>query len=511
VSKKLSRREMLLLLGTGAAGALLARCGKAPTPETIIQTVEVEKVVERTVEVETVVEKLVEVETVVEKLVEAEGIIPWKYPGLDNPFGGEKVTLSFWDWHRPRIDMLERWFKKYTEAHPNVTFEITLVPGEDIATKLMAAIPAGAAPDFHYYHNDWGPETWVWGGLLSPFPNDMFPTGPMTESFSALGTWLGPQGQIYWIPTGYMSAALYYNKDIFAEEGLTEDDLPTTWDELIELGKRLTTYDAAGRVERSGFNTNDYEENYQYLYHQQGYFRWNEGYERACYHNEPTIKALQWIRDVNHEHKLCDDDFLNWFDAFGSGKAAMVLAWTWYTNWLNVNIPEANFGVSRIPTWDGSFEPTIGWGSCDPQSPVVPSTTANDRKATCFDVIGSLYSDPEFLIDNALTLSSPPGTLQIADNPLVQRDPTIQAVAEQSGWILTGLAGPPLAYEAHTRMTDAIFKVGDPIEDALQTLQMEIDQMTDEYIEESGDEVRERWNEHKYAHADMMKYPEVMS
>jgi len=93
----------------------------------------------------------------------------------------------------------------------------------------------------------------------------------------------------------------------------------------------------------------------------------------------------------------------------------------------------------------------------------------------------------------------------------VQRDPTIQAVAEQSGWILTGLAGPPLAYEAHTRMTDAIFKVGDPIEDALQTLQMEIDQMTDEYIEESGDEVRERWNEHKYAHADMMKYPEVMS
>ncbi len=54
MAKKLSRREMLRLIGIAGAGTFLAAC----TPETIIQTVE------KTVEVE--VEKTVEVEKIVE-------------------------------------------------------------------------------------------------------------------------------------------------------------------------------------------------------------------------------------------------------------------------------------------------------------------------------------------------------------------------------------------------------------------------------------------------------------
>ncbi len=67
MARKLSRREMLRLLGLAGAG-VLAGCA---TPETIVETVEVEKTVE--VEVEKVVEKTVEVEKVVTAVPGPEG------------------------------------------------------------------------------------------------------------------------------------------------------------------------------------------------------------------------------------------------------------------------------------------------------------------------------------------------------------------------------------------------------------------------------------------------------
>ena len=510
--KKLTRRDFLRFSAVAAGAGLIAACQPQPTPATpVVKEVEVTRVVPQEVTKEVVVKETQVVQQTVQVTQAAEYSLPWKYQSPGNPFGGKPIKLSFWDWHPPRVAMLTRWFAKYTEKNPNVTFEITTVPGDQIATKLLAAIPASQAPDFHYYHGDWGAETWIWGGLLTPFPDDTFPGKAMRDTFSAVDTMAGPGGKIYWIPTGYMSAAVYYNKDIFAKAGVTEDQLPKTWDQLVELAKRVTTYDSAKRVSIAGLDLNAYEGNYQYLAYQKGYWLWDKQYSRPVYNQQPIIDALQWIRDLNHKHNVCEDDFLSWIVAFSSGKAAMVLGWTWFTNWMKTNHPDINFGVSRIPTWTGDFTPTIGWGSCDPQSPVVPATTKEDRKAVCFDVIGTLYSNPEFLIDNALTLSSPPGALQLANHPLVQSDMTIQAVAAQSGWIITGGAGAPTGGDLVTKMLDAVFKVGTPINEAVATLQKDVEKLTQDYVKEKGADIITHWNEHKYIHADLMKEPVPLS
>ncbi len=66
MARKLSRREFLMATGVSALGGLLAACA----PETVIQTVEVEK------EVEKIVETTVEVEKEVEKIVEVTAAAP---------------------------------------------------------------------------------------------------------------------------------------------------------------------------------------------------------------------------------------------------------------------------------------------------------------------------------------------------------------------------------------------------------------------------------------------------
>lgn len=77
MARKLSRREFLMASGISALGGLLAACA----PETVIQTVEVEK------EVEKIVETTVEVEKEVEKVVEVTAAAP------TGPTNSRGVTL----------------------------------------------------------------------------------------------------------------------------------------------------------------------------------------------------------------------------------------------------------------------------------------------------------------------------------------------------------------------------------------------------------------------------------
>ena len=48
-------------------------------------------------------------------------------------------------------------------------------------------------------------------------------------------------GKIYGIPMELEPMAFYYSVKAFEDAGLNENDVPKTWDELLELGKKLTT------------------------------------------------------------------------------------------------------------------------------------------------------------------------------------------------------------------------------------------------------------------------------
>lgn len=47
-------------------------------------------------------------------------------------------------------------------------------------------------------------------------------------------------GESYVIPFNVSTPVMYYNKDLFAEAGLDPDQPPKTWDELLEMGQKLT-------------------------------------------------------------------------------------------------------------------------------------------------------------------------------------------------------------------------------------------------------------------------------
>jgi multiple sugar transport system substrate-binding protein len=127
-----------------AAGATLAAC----TPETIIQTVEVEKIVEKTVEVEKVVEKTVEVEKVVEK--EVEKLITAIPEAAKIEVKGTFWVLqkqdffpSFNDWFRQEMTS---WAKENDWAL-DISYMAGYTGGTPELEKLMASVAAGTPAD----------------------------------------------------------------------------------------------------------------------------------------------------------------------------------------------------------------------------------------------------------------------------------------------------------------------------------------------------------------------------
>ena len=61
-------------------------------------------------------------------------------------------------------------------------------------------------------------------------------------------------GNIYGVICEASAPVLFYNKAHFLEAGLDPDAPPKTWDELIEMGKKLVKYDENGRMIRKAFD-----------------------------------------------------------------------------------------------------------------------------------------------------------------------------------------------------------------------------------------------------------------
>lgn len=62
------------------------------------------------------------------------------------------------------------------------------------------------------------------------------------------------EGRLLSMPFNTSTILLYCNLDAFAEAGLTEADLPRTWDDVYEVGKKLIKLDENGNVLRYGVN-----------------------------------------------------------------------------------------------------------------------------------------------------------------------------------------------------------------------------------------------------------------
>jgi raffinose/stachyose/melibiose transport system substrate-binding protein len=151
----------------------------------------------------------------------------------------EKVTVTWW--HIQVADdqkaLWQQMADDYMAAHPNVVIDITVLENEAFKTKLTTVMQSGDPPDIF---QSWGGGTmneYATAGLLKDITADLDTDG-WRDTFSpgALGVY-SYQGKNYGVPRDMGMVGFWYNKDLFAQAGITTP--PATWSEFLADVKAL--------------------------------------------------------------------------------------------------------------------------------------------------------------------------------------------------------------------------------------------------------------------------------
>lgn len=336
------------------------------------------------------------------------------------------ITLTLWDWHQPRMDILKPKLVEYQKLHPNIKFKTTIMA--DFWDKLLASMVAGTPPDIIEFHNSWAGK--FVPKLLAPFPMDMFPMNKMRNEYYAFDRAFTFSNKFYFFPDGLMTGSMYYNKQLWAQAGI--GTVPATWAELRLIAKKLTKTAANGKLTQAGLNFTPSLDYLQYLWddlnYQQGGWLYNKEKTGVSWNNPQGLKALNYLADLalqDHVTPIPGDTV----GQLETGKSAIQYNWTWYQGILR-KAKKINYGAFAIPTENGQNEPARGRNNYE-CGYAVPSGAKNQNKIEAFKFLKWLYSDDKWFIQLNDVLGRVPGRTDLWNSPEIKNDPVISVVAKQ--------------------------------------------------------------------------------
>ncbi len=286
---------------------------------------------------------------------------------------------------------------EFEKRNPDIDVSLlSMGAGSMNPQKLLTAIVGGVPPDVinqdRFTIGDWASRDAFQS--LDEFlaAEKKLPDGIRAENFySAAWKEAAYKGQIYAIPTGIDDRMMFYNRKMFREAGIKNP--PQTWEELLEVAKKLTKTNKDGTFERMGFIPN-YGNSWLYLYSWQngGEFMSPDG--RTCtLNNKYSVESLEYMTKVYDA--LGGYDRVNIFqsgfqgaeqDPFYTGKIGMVITGNWVLGGIARYAPGLDFGVAPAPvpaarlrgegrfkgqpkflTWTGGFSLAMPKGTKHPQ------------------------------------------------------------------------------------------------------------------------------------------------
>ncbi|MFB7588665.1 ABC transporter substrate-binding protein [Streptomyces sp. NPDC056169] len=132
---------------------------------------------------------------------------------------------------QPELDQFER--------ETGIKVKLEVIPWSDLLNRILTATTSGQGPDVLNIGNTWSASLQSTGALL-PFDAKNFKAVGGKDRFvdSALGSTGTPGKDPAAVPLYSMAYALYYNKQMFKDAGIAKP--PTTWDEVIAAGKKIS-------------------------------------------------------------------------------------------------------------------------------------------------------------------------------------------------------------------------------------------------------------------------------
>ena len=249
----------------------------------------------------------------------------------------------------------------FKKENPNIKVETDETPWSDFNTKLNMQISAGNAPDV--FITDSGYAATLGGkGAAMNLAEKVEKDLNKDDFISAVTAIKGANGEVWSITHSLASEGVYYNKAIFDEYGVAYPEEDWTFEDMMEIAKKLTIdKDGDGTVDIYGLTSgSNITTGWLPYILAEGGAPLNEDKTESMFTDPKTIAGLNRYYDTVHNLKVSPTR--TWIDANGNhgavfytGKAAMLIHLWGQSDVINKNAPEGfSYDAQMMPIgWSG--------------------------------------------------------------------------------------------------------------------------------------------------------------
>lgn len=256
--------------------------------------------------------------------------------------------------------------------------EAEVAIASDLAQELSQGFAADSPPDVFYVSTDQVAGYAASGALYAygeelESVDDFYPA--LTDAFTV-------DDELVCAPKDFSTLGLVINTRLWEQAGLTDDDVPTTWEELEQVAGRLTEGDRVGLA---------FGAEYQRVgafFPQAGGAMVNEDGTEAVVDSPENQEALAYVQGLltSGSAAYASDLGAGWGgEAFGKELAAMTIEGNWIAGAMEADFPEVDYTVAELPegpAGPGTLAFTNCWGIAE----------ASEAKDDAVDLVEHLTS-----------------------------------------------------------------------------------------------------------------------
>jgi len=266
------------------------------------------------------------------------------------------VTLTYWGLGEPR-EVMQPLIDQYQTENPHITIEYVARDPKTHYDVVNSRIGSEGGPDIVRLHATWVP---FMNSLLASAPTKVLTTKDFASEFFPVNQqFLVSNDKVYGVPLEVDGIALLYNKDLFAQEGITVP--PETWTQFRDYASRLTRSNTQGTIIQSGAAMG-YGASIDYSADIIALMLAQNGVSFADFQGKVTFdktlsavgsnlgeEALKFYRLFSNQEKSWDPSMGNSTQAFAQGKVAMVFLPSHRIHEILNASSSFRIGVAKVP------------------------------------------------------------------------------------------------------------------------------------------------------------------
>jgi multiple sugar transport system substrate-binding protein len=252
-----------------------------------------------------------------------------------------------------QIAALDQLQKDFEAANPDVKIHFTYVPFGELVSRTLQMAAVHKPPAISAIDN---PDVLrvAKAGVLKDISADVAKIQLWSDVYPGPKAAVTDGSKIYGVPIGSNSLALYYNKKLLTDGGVSAP--PQTWDQLTETASKTTKSPVYGIAFSA---VNDEQATWQWEP-----FLWSNGGSLSDLTSKNAQVALElWVDWVKKGY--ASKDVVNWNqedvpNEFISGRAATMVMGPWQL--ANVKKSGVDFGIVTIPVPKEGSKPVVPLG-----------------------------------------------------------------------------------------------------------------------------------------------------